>query len=937
MAAPTTRAPRWRISAALALCLAVVPGSAVFTSTGVSENVPVPGGIAALARALDIDAPDRARCVAEVARIVYGDINHSRTDPASPYRRLLGHLAGATASGRDLTPVHAGRDLTPGRDLVPIPLTAALWGRAVFKRLLTSQTVFAAIVSDQDAALLAYGLAALDDETLEWFAAHPALLTTLYTRHAIAFGSFAAHLRVRGGRVVPPGGESAVPLWESVVGARVNEPVAFVTALFGSAKGRIAYLYDVIGHLDQPRAAFALGLWWPDGAVRLERFQALSRLSTSAMPEWNAARSPFARPAHDLLALFNRVQVERSGAPRWPASRRLWTDAMSWKADRSSGDGTTTGDGGLVDAAWLAEATLSGHALLRGEQLDQVAFGHRVFVSAKDASTADVVAAIGSLRRVPMLMLTLERIGIRRPAVYADMARHAQQVSRLDPGPQHRSLVQFQGAVALVARLVRVHTIDRAEAERLLDALASTPVDARRGYVGGVASWLRHRVYPMISAGADGTFEETLVQALAGPVRHDLTTPINWEGLSYVFDLQASEAARIRRFRQRRSALSLDATLEVYELAAKVANGVVGRGGFGDVLPGLRTALASLPDTAAIVRELTRPSTPAADLARVVLEAADALTADALLSYAYAIEWSDPWGQPRQEDELPRRHDFGLTAPGSARVRTAWAIPRLVFPRGEPWRVAGALLGLDVALAPLGLRKIDSAPPSGEPRLLSNNRHSFVISFGLLNSFALTDVDVDAIAQAVARGQRRVESLHAGPAQADGVIDEIAMDGWRARALRWNLVHAPETVPALFSLTELLHLGGGAELDVHAWGMSALDAFGCLCTVVPPPAIHRAVVGRDALGLLAVAVPDLNLRVAVVLRELNVPAGLAKAVLGVALHEYLRGVSPAHTDDWIALVRHARGLSHERIEDYLAAVAASDGPLLASQSTRRLP
>jgi hypothetical protein len=278
-----------------------------------------------------------------------------------------------------------------------------------------------------------------------------------------------------------------------------------------------------------------------------------------------------------------------------------------------------------------------------------------------------------------------------------------------------------------------------------------------------------------------------------------------------------------------------------------------------------------------------------------------------------------------------------MTATGGARARTAWAVPRLVFAPGQPWHVAGALLGLDVALAPLWLRKIDSAPPSGEPRLLSNNRRSFVISFGLMNGFALTDVDVEAIAQAVARGQRRVESLHATPAQAGAVIDEIAMDGWRARALRWSLAHAPESVPALFSLTELLHLGGGGGLDVHAWGMSALDAFGCLCTMMPPPAVHRAVEGRDHLGLLPVAVPDLNLRVAVVLNELKVPAGLAKAVLGAALHEYLRDVNPAHTDDWVALVRHARALTRERIEDYLAAVAASDGPLLASQPARRLP
>jgi hypothetical protein len=411
---------------------------------------------------------------------------------------------------------------------------------------------------------------------------------------------------------------------------------------------------------------------------------------------------------------------------------------------------------------------------------------------------------------------------------------------------------------------------------------------------------------------------------------------MSWEGLTYVFDLQASEATRIRRFRQRQRVSSLDATLEVHDLAAKLATGAT-RFNATEALAQLRATLVTLPNTTRIVKQLTPPLPQAKDLAQVVLEAADALTADTLLSFAYAIEWSDPPGPPRGDHDLPRRHDLGLTAVGNARARTAWALPRLVFPRGESWHVAGALLGLDVALAPLALRKIDSATPSGEPRLLSTNRRSFVVSLGLLNVYALRDVDADAIAEAAARGQRRVDALHAAPGEATRVIEEIAMDGWRARALRWSLVHAPENVPALFSLTELLHLGGGAQLDVHAWGMSALDAFGCLCTIMPPPDIHTSVRGKDQLGLLAVAVPDLNLRVAVVLRELGVPAGLAREVLASALHEFLRDVSPSHTDDWIALVRYARAVSRERIEDYLAAVAASDGPLLASAMPRRLP
>ena len=51
----------------------------------------------------------------------------------------------------------------------------------------------------------------------------------------------------------------AAPLWEALLGERVTDPAAFVTALYAQSEGRIAYLYDVIGHLDAAHAAFALG------------------------------------------------------------------------------------------------------------------------------------------------------------------------------------------------------------------------------------------------------------------------------------------------------------------------------------------------------------------------------------------------------------------------------------------------------------------------------------------------------------------------------------------------------------------------------------------------------------------------------------------------------------------------------------------------------
>jgi hypothetical protein len=214
---------------------------------------------------------------------------------------------------------------------------------------------------------------------------------------------------------------------------------------------------------------------------------------------------------------------------------------------------------------------------------------------------------------------------------------------------------------------------------------------------------------------------------------------------------------------------------------------------------------------------------------------------------------------------------------------------------------------------------------------------TFVTSLALMNPYALQDTASDAIAGALARGQRRVEALAGGEHNdVDAVAREIAMDGWRVQALRWTIGHDPDRIGSFFSMTDLLYLGGGAGVDLSAWGMSALTSLGCLCTRLAAPGLSSALVGRPQVGLLATIVADLNLRVAVALRELQLPAALARSVLAAAVQDFLDRVRPSDVDDWLTLVRAARGVSRERIEDYVAAAAAG-GPLEFETLTSLLP
>ena len=185
----------------------------------------------------------------------------------------------------------------------------------------------------------------------------------------------------------------------------------------------------------------------------------------------------------------------------------------------------------MIDAAWLAETTMSGNSRSRNDRLDQFAFGQRVFAAADATTSPDVLVALKAFPRFRMLMLTLERIGISQPAVYAALTRHAQRLSALDAARGHAALAQFQGAIALVARLARVRTIDVPTAETLLATLAAVPLNHDGRYAGGVAQWVNVRLRSVASLGID--MEGGLAEALAGAAGPAGPGVISWEGQQY--------------------------------------------------------------------------------------------------------------------------------------------------------------------------------------------------------------------------------------------------------------------------------------------------------------------------------------------------------------------------------------------------------------------
>jgi hypothetical protein len=918
----------------------------------VSEDVPVRGGRAALAATFGIQPiPDRARFVSEFARLLHGLSDRKPTLPEILSQQL--RQSAASAAGAN--------------ELVPVPLTAAVWSKAVFLRPVTPGDLLIEIFSNRQASMLCYGLSALDDETLQYLADHPGVLTQIYVVAAEAFAVFAESVRIKDGRIVPPGGDEAIPLWEEFVGASVTRPDRFLVALFTQAEGRMAKLFDTIGQLDRGRQRFALGLWMQDSRARLGGMRAFAAASIAPSGDWRTMKAqPFVRQPYDLTALLMRVRVDAAGAPMAPSSLNFWARVFeagelpldSARILKESADGDRP-----IDAARLAGLTVfSGDIRLRAERLDQFAFGQRVFAGASPAEMADVFVAVRAFRRYRMLMITLERIGIRNPATYAAAARLASRMSPPDPARAFVATAQFQGALALLERMRTVGTLDPGKAETLVNSLLAVPLSSSSQYLGGVLRWIAENLRASLPPG--DSLDAVVQAALAGPDT-TLTAPkLEWEGRRYRVDVAAAERQRLARVREKQGGATLDLALDLASAARRLAPSAPGPLTLG-IVQGVTTQLKAAEERSArsdqgrlqadgfppgvvpppdpreraikAIDELAKV-TDASTLTRTpravveLVDAADEAAAQALVSLAYAVDLGDPDGAVLLPGDVSRRHDFGFgQRDNDQRLRAAWMMPRPDVSPGVPWHVDGSLVGLDIALAPIAMRRISSDRALGAPTLSSNDRETFAFSFGLMNPFALTDTTRDAIAEAIENGRRRV-SLMKDVSDVESVAGELDMDGWRRRAIRWTILHEPDRLESMFSLGELLALGDPAhEIDLDPWGTSSIVATGCVCTRMPPPGRLPLFVGRRQVGLLATVVPDLNLHVARMLSLLRLPARLAKYVLSAAVQDFVDEVRATDPDDWLSLVRWAAAVPRDRIEDYVAA-AAADGPLVPDSS-----
>ena len=132
--------------------------------------------------------------------------------------------------------------------------------------------------------------------------------------------------------------------------------------------------------------------------------------------------------------------------------------------------------------------------------------------------------------------------------------------------------------------------------------------------------------------------------------------------------------------------------------------------------------------------------------------AAEALLGEALLSLAYACELGDPEGTILIAGDPSVHHDFGYGLPNrEGRIKAMWSTA-ITETRNGPSHLVGSVLALDLALAPLALRRINTDRIPEAPMLNLVQRDSFAATVAIMDPRALTDEARDNIAAFIDRG-----------------------------------------------------------------------------------------------------------------------------------------------------------------------------------------
>lgn len=826
---------------------------------------------------------------------------------------------------------------------VPLPLPE-FWRQHVFSGSLPP---IAALLRNRGALLTYHGFMALDDETLSDMAGRPRLLQAIVDSDtaSAALATFGPSLRLSAGALEMPGGESAVSIWEHLVGHPAGAVDSFVMALFETDRGRLAWFYDTVHALPPAKQRFVLAEGLPLDE-RLAAVEVIYQRFSAVDPGWHIPTRPFHRPAFDAALALTALDVTENNrvGPDW------WRDVFNQLGSPGAYDAgaSDSARGGSADGRWFFEWVFGNPEQSR-RRFATVRFAQRVFAASSAEQAAEVHAALQGVLNMPVLLTTLERMGIRDPAMLSVVTASAQALT-LSGGQNAalRVLAKWQAAVGLLEQAQRHMGLPASRVSTLLRALvAVTPADAESG-TGFVATWLDEALVPAVIANDAGGPPRRL---LLSPALEDVfleraTTRrgsrqrvFSWEGLPYVVTRSEAALASASAIRRARPGPRLQDLLELHRLARELDDIPPGT----DIGPALVRRLEALGPVVALLQE--RAPDGAAEFNRLidtiaetggdrlprhrrVLSATVDLLTDAVvppLLYALAVS---PTAEPILYPEVWTRHTlvqpsgvfFGSRRPWR---EVAWQSPT-DYGLGGGTRLVGSFLAVDVALADARLMRVttDVLPVPGiiDHALRRGLTEALVFDSGEVRS--------PTVLPQLAEGRRMVAAWQAAPpgrSELSARLREAAVDEWRANAIAWEVdTRGPQALENL-TMAELLWLGspaGESRVGSRLQSGSARGVDGCLCRLEAGRISHERLRGRR-LGVQAFRPLDLMLRLAELLEQIDIDEAVVFDLLPVAFQDWLDHSQPAWPDDWEAFTMFPRTLNQQRLEAYLLHLIAS--------------
>ena len=886
-------------------------------ATGASTvgDMALPGGIKAAVAATNDPLPaDRGQFFVDLIRRTYSTPLVTHMDPRDiAIRALVAHLERAR--------------LTAGAaDTVPLPLPSNVWTDVVFAGRVPADGLAAAILDSRTASLFYYGALALDGPTREWLASQRALIPELAGRLAPAFAVAAPGFRVADGRVRLPGPPRAERAWENLLGRSAADPGEFLRALLGTNEGRTGYLLASMSELTPEQIGFALGGDQSDAVAGLRR---LVGVLDRVAPGWKVAERTLWRPRRDPALLLSDLAVDEQGRPVLPGSRPFWSAVFANESPAAARRRDADLAGDAPEFAWLCEQVFAGTPVEQRRRYDSLLFASRVLTQGSASTALDAVEAARGALLYPALTATLERARVEDVAVYAAASRRAARLSAISQDERRvRALSQFQGTLALIARMESSASVTPQVAQRAVRSLSEVEPNEEGEYAGALVKWFGGWIASVTSAASNDT---ALLQLLAGspprPPRY-----VDWEGIHYKVDIAAAEAARLSRLLGDDPRPSLSAALALISAADAIAATNLTKDALREGARQLDPFIDAMGWSGAewhraFAVAATRGDTrDAARLVSRLRAAADAEWARGARELAYAIALGQPEHAAVSVAEISQRHDFELHADNS-HYGGPWALPSAdVSPRG--YHISGALLGVDAAFAEFWLTRVSTKAPPRKPTLSSEERAAFIATVPLIEPALLLDEDRDRIVSALQVARARVAALRT-PGNAAALAASIPLGAIRQTLLPWTLAHDPDRVSSFLSPVELLWLGLGPTIpaSMQAWGVLAQPRLGCLCVQVIGRRPLEILSGRVNAGILASGFPDLQLRLAELLAELHMPAPLLAGVLASATFDFVNGAAARDEDDRRALVEFVLALRGDRVEEYLA-MLTTGGPLV---------